>query len=44
MQTNLTQQMAAADALIAQMQQQAIYYNDMFTAMRTAQNGGTGTA
>ena len=39
LQTNLTQQMAAADALIASMQQQAIYFNNMFTAMQDAEIG-----
>lgn len=38
LQQNLTAQMAAADALIASLQQQASYYNDMFQAMQTANN------
>ncbi len=41
LQQNLTQQMAAADALIASLQQQAQYFNDMFAAMRAAQTGST---
>ncbi|MFN7994695.1 MAG: flagellar filament capping protein FliD [Bryobacteraceae bacterium] len=44
LQQNLTQQMAAADALIASLQQQAIYFTNMFTAMRAAQTGTNGTA
>jgi len=35
---NLTAQMAAADALIAQMQQQVIYMTNLFTAMTANQN------
>jgi flagellar hook-associated protein 2 len=39
LQQNLTQQMAAADALIAQMQQQATYFNSMWTAIQAAETG-----
>lgn len=42
LQTNLTQQMAAADALIYELQQQASQMQDMFTAMRDAQIGASG--
>jgi len=35
---NLTAQMAAADALIAQMQQQVLYMTNLFTAMTANQN------
>lgn len=37
LQQNLSRQMAAADALLASMQQQATYFNNMFTAIRAAQ-------
>ena len=38
LQQSLTQQMSAADAAIASLQQQATYFNDMFTAMQVSQN------
>jgi flagellar hook-associated protein 2 len=39
LQTNLTRQMAAADAMIYELQQQATEMQDMFTAMQDAQIG-----
>ena len=44
LQENLTQQMAAADALIAGLQQQATYFNNMFTAMQIATNSNSSMA
>ena len=44
LQENLTQQMAAADALIASLQQQATYFNNMFTAMQIATNSNSSMA
>jgi len=40
LQTTLTQQMSAADALIYSMQQQATYYQSMFTAQQDAEIAG----
>lgn len=44
LQENLTKQMAAADALIAGLQQQATYFNNMFTAMQIATNSNSSMA
>jgi flagellar hook-associated protein 2 len=44
LQTNLTQQMAASDAMIYELQQQATEMQDMFTAMRDAQIGSANGA
>ena len=44
LQTNLTQQMAAADAMIYELQQQATEMQDMFTAIEDAQIGSANGA
>jgi len=42
LQTNLVQQMSQADALMASLQQQATYFNNMWTAIQAAQTGKVG--
>ena len=42
LQTNLTNQMDAADAAIAEMQQQYTYLTGLFASMTTNSNGTTG--
>ena len=44
LQTNLTQQMSAADAMIYELQQQSTEMQDMFTAMQDSEIGSANGA